>query len=43
MKMHGKYEKDNEQSKVTVNPVTNITVVSSGIPLATTEKDVSVE
>jgi hypothetical protein len=41
MKMHGKYEKDNEQSKVTLNPVTNITVVSSGIPLATSEKDVS--
>jgi phage terminase small subunit len=41
MKMHGKYEKDNEQSKVTVNPTTNITVVSSGIPLANSEKDVS--
>jgi phage terminase small subunit len=41
MKMHGKYEKDNEQSKVTVNPTTNITVVSSGIPLASSEKDVS--
>jgi phage terminase small subunit len=37
----GLFEKDNEQSKVTINPITQITIVSSGIPLATSEKDVS--